>query len=187
MREIANEVTTGLAGLFASCTLGEVLRHCRSHGLIQPSERLNDHLNRPRRGEEYDEEKHSLEKADWLVDKFFDMNGAQVENYCNFLDENTPYSTQHGVKGEQYRDVIVVFDDIEAAWHNYSFARMLTPHVDGEPRDSQKTRSHKLAYVCFSRAIQSLRVLLFTPDPKSAASDLARQGLFHDSQINILN
>ncbi|OYW13315.1 MAG: hypothetical protein B7Z55_17060, partial [Planctomycetales bacterium 12-60-4] len=103
-----------------------------------------------------------------------------------FLDENTPYSTQHGVKGEEYEDVIVVFDDAEAAWNNYSFAKMLTPQAAGEPKDTQKERSRKLAYVCFSRAVRNLRVLLFTPDPESAARELAAQGFFQESQISIL-
>lgn len=186
VRKIANEVTATVADLFASSRLGDVLRYCRKQGLIQASERLSSHLDRPPRDEEYDEAKHAEEKADWLADAFFDMHGAEVENYCNFLDENTPYSTQHGVKGEQYDDVIVVFDDAEAAWNNYSFAKTLTPRVAGEARDSQKERSRKLAYVCFSRAVQNLRVMLFTPDPDLAKRELTEQGLFQESQISIL-
>jgi len=187
VRKIANAGTATLAGLFASSRLGDVLRYCREQGLIQVSERLSSHLDRPPREEEYDEAKHAEDKADWLADKFFNMHGAEVENYRNFLDENTAYSTQHGVKGEGYDDVIVVFDDAEAAWTNYSFAKMLTPQAAGEPRDSQKERSRKLAYVCFSRAVRNLRVLLFTPDPKSAALELRAKGLFQESQITILD
>lgn len=187
VRRIANEVTATLAEMFASRNLGDVLRYCHKQGLIQASERLCSHLNRPPREEGYDEEKHAEEKADWLSDAFFKMQGAEVENYCNFLHENTPYSTQHGVKGEEYEDVIVVFDDVEAAWNNYSFAKMLTPQSAGEPRDSQKERSRKLAYVCFSRAKRNLRILLFTPDPNLSARELSAQGLFQESQISMLS
>lgn len=187
VRKIANDVTANLDCLFSSRRLGYILRYCREQGLIQASERLSRHLDRPPREEKYDEEKHPEEKEDWLADAFFDMHGAEVENYCDFLNENTPYSTQHGVKGEEYDDVLVVFDDTEAAWNNYSFAKMLTPQAAGEPRDSQKERSRKLAYVCFSRAVHSLRVLLFTPDPRSAACELTEQGLFQESQISILD
>ncbi len=186
VRKIANEVTATLADLFASNRLGDVFRYCREERLIQVSERLSSHLDRPPRKEEYDEEQHTEEKADWLADAFFDIQGAEVENYCNFFDENTPYSTQHGVKGEEYEDVIVVFDDAEAAWNNYSFAKMLTPQVAGQPGDNQKERSRKLAYVCFSRAVRNLRVLLFTPNPESAAGELISQGLFQKSEISIL-
>lgn len=186
VRQIANQVTAVLADLFASKTLGDVLRYCRSQGLIKASDRLNNHLDRPSRDEAYDEEKHVQEKEDWLSDAYFQLTGAEVEKYCDFLNENTPYSTQHGVKGEEYEDVIVVFDDVEAAWNNYSFAKMLVPQIAGEPKDTQKERSRKLAYVCFSRAVRNLRILLFTSEPYLAKRELATQGLFLESQISIL-
>ena len=113
------------------------------------------------------------------------MNGTEVDKYCSFLDENTPYSTQHGVKGEEYNDVIVVFDDAEAAWTQYTFAKLLAPNSAGLPSDSQFARSRKLAYVCFSRAVKNLRVALFTLDPKAAAAELSAQGFFRDTQISI--
>lgn len=186
VRQLANKVTTTLADRFASCKLGDVIRYCREQGLIQASERLSSHLDRKPREEEYDDEQHAEEKGDWLADTFFDMHGAEVEHYCRFLNESTPYSTQHGVKGEQYDDVLVVFDDTEAAWNNYSFAKMLTPGVAGEPRDRQNDRSRKLAYVCFSRAVRNLRILLFTPEPDSAKEELTKKGLFQESQVTIL-
>lgn len=33
------------------------------------------------------------------------MGTAELETYCDFIKKNTAYSTQHGVKGEQYTDV----------------------------------------------------------------------------------
>lgn len=187
MRKIATDVTAILADLFASRKLRDVFRYCRDQDLIKASERLSNHLDRAPREEAYDEAKHVEEKADWLADGFFDMHGTEVENYFNFLDANTPYSTQHGVKGEQYEDVIVVFDDAEAAWNNYTFAKMLTPQSAGEPKDSQNDRSRKLAYVCFSRAVRNLRILLFTPESESSARELTAQGMFQESQISILS
>ncbi|QDU45217.1 DNA helicase IV [Symmachiella dynata] len=186
VKEIAKTVTKTLVGLFYSNKIGDVIRYCYEQDLIHASERLIKHLNRVPRGDVYNEELHSREKADWLADTFFEMRGDEVEKYCTYLDENTPFSTQHGVKGEQYDDVIVVFDDIEAAWTKYSFTKMLTPGVSGEAKDSQKERSRKLAYVCFSRAKRNLRILLFTPDPETAKSELTNHRLFEESQVSIL-
>lgn len=186
VRKIAIDVTATLSNIFESGTLGEVLRYCRQQGLIQASDRLQSHLDRPKREEEYDENQHGAERLDWLADAFFEMIGTEVDKYCDFLDENTPYSTQHGVKGEEYDDVIVVFDDAEAAWTHYTFAKLLAPDSAGSASDSQLARSRKLAYVCFSRAIRNLRVVLFTLDPKAAEDELAAQGFFGDSQISIL-
>lgn len=185
VRRIAIDVTAILSETFESATLGEVLRYCSREGLIQASDRLKSHLLRPKREEEYDESQHGAERSDWLADAFFEMNGSVVEEYYGFLDENTPYSTQHGVKGEEYDDVIVVFDDIEAAWNHYTFAKLLAPDSTGSPSDSQFERSRKLAYVCFSRAIKNLRVALFTPDPRAAAVELSARGFFEDNQITI--
>lgn len=187
VREIASQVTATLANHFDSSSIGVLLRYCSDQGIIRASERLISHFDRPPRVEEYNDVQHADEKSDWLADAFFRMEAIEVENYCNFLEKNTPFSTQHGVKGEEYEDVIVVFDDAEAAWNDYSFAKMLTPQAAGEPKDSVKERSRKLAYVCFSRAVRNLRVLLFTPDPKSAALELIDKRLFQDPQITILD
>lgn len=186
VRGIANEVTAAVADLYESKTLGEVFRYCREQDLIRSTERLCNQLDRPPRDEAYDESMHAEEKSEWLADAFFGMRGIDVESYCDFLDDNTPYSTQHGVKGEEYDDVIVVFDDVEAAWHNYNFAKILTPDVAGEPGESQEDRSRKLAYVCLSRAVKNVRILLFTPDPESTKVELVDKGLFKEEQIQIL-
>jgi len=98
----------------------------------------------------------------------------------------TPYSTQHGVKGDEFEKVLVVFDDTEANWNNYSFRRSLTPTTEGkEPTEGQKKKSHNLAYVCFSRAMQDLRIIMFTENPAAAKQELIDKKLFKDEQITI--
>ena len=94
-------------------------------------------------------------------------------------------STQHGVKGEKYKDVLVVFDDVEAGWNNFSFTKTLTPNTSGAPTEGRYERSRKLAYVCFSRAEENLRILLFTPDPDAAKKELISNNLFEERQISI--
>ena len=146
----------------------EVLDYCQEQKLLRMPDRLLEHLRRQPRAEAYDEETFGQDKEDWLCDLFFSMKTTEVPSYYKFLSKNTVYSTQHGVKGEQYSDVLVVFDDVEAAWSQYSFTKLLTPETSGEPTEGQRERSRKLAYVCFSRAMENLRVLLFTPHPEAA-------------------
>jgi DNA helicase-2/ATP-dependent DNA helicase PcrA len=142
-------------------------------------------LARPAREEEFDEEQHSADKGEWLADEFFAMHTAEIFAYRDFILENTPYSTQHGVKGEEYPKVMVVFDDIEANWNQYSFVKLLAPGVAGEPTEGQFERGRKLAYVCFSRAEEHLRILLFTPSPEATRDELLAKGLFAKDQIVI--
>ena len=114
------------------------------------------------------------------------MQASALKPFCKFMLKNTNYSTQHGVKGEEYPNVLVVYDDIEAAWNNYSFTSCLTPQTAGEPTDGQRERGRKLAYVSFSRAEENLRVLLFTPDPDTARRELIERKLFNEDQITIV-
>ncbi|MCH7563309.1 MAG: ATP-dependent helicase, partial [Gemmatimonadetes bacterium] len=102
-------------------SLGEILRFSREKGLCVITDRLAYHLDRARRDEEYDPDQHGPDKGEWLADAYFAMDTKEIPPYCNFVNENTPYSTQHGAKGEQYDNVLVVFDDTEAAWRNFSF------------------------------------------------------------------
>lgn len=186
VRALVAKALSELSGLFRSGNLRAVFEYCLDNALITSSQRLTEHLDRSPREEVFDEDLHGSEKGDWLADAFFELSGPAVQRYVEFLDESTPYSTQHGVKGEEYDDVVVVFDDVEAAWNNYAYSKLLTPHTSGEARDSQRERSRKLAYVCFSRAIKNLRILLFTTDPGSAKKELVANGLFAAEQIEIL-
>lgn len=187
MVELSKQVVAGLDEIWANGKLRDVYEYCREKELIRLPERLNEHLARPPRGEEYDEDTHGSEKGDWLCDEYFGMLTTELEPYCDFILENTAFSTQHGVKGEQYSDVLVVFDDIEAAWNNYSFSKLLTPKTSGDPTEGQLRRSKNLAYVCFSRAEENLRILLYTNNPIAAKGELLQQGLFAESDISIIS
>ena len=174
-----------LAKIWKGGTVREVLEYCAEHGLIKRSERLTEQLAKPARSEEYDEALHGLEKGDWLADALFSMSTTELSSYREFILENTPYSTQHGVKGEEYPNVLVVFDDVEANWNKYNFSKLLTPGVAGEPTEGQFDRGRKLAYVCFSRAEKNLKILFFTQTPEATRDELVARGLFSEDQISI--
>jgi DNA helicase-2/ATP-dependent DNA helicase PcrA len=103
-------------------------------------DRLAENLNREPRDEEYDQDVHTEEKSDWLADQFLTMSTNELLAYYEFASDHTPLSTQHGSKGEEYEDVLVVFDDIEAGWNMYSFNKLLTPAVAGDGTEGQLTR-----------------------------------------------
>jgi DNA helicase-2/ATP-dependent DNA helicase PcrA len=125
------------------------------------------------------------DRGDWLADSFLAMSTTELQSFCDFILGQTVYSTQHGVKGEQYPNVMVVFDDLEAAWNQYSFTKLLTPQTAGEPTEGQRERGRKLAYVCFSRARENLRILLFTPDTTAARQELIEMLHLRPEQITI--
>jgi len=186
MVEASAGLVEQLSELWQSSTIREVLCFCRDKQIIRVPERLQEHLVRAPREEAYDEAVHSLDKGDWLADALFTMSTAEVAPYASFISKNTAYSTQHGVKGEEYPKVVVVLDDVEAAWNLYNFGKTLTPGTAGEPTEGQLARGQRLAYVSFSRAIEDLRVLFFTADAEAARQELIDKGLLISEQIEIV-
>ncbi len=187
MIELSRSSIERLQAACATSTVKEVLLLTQELGLARLPDRLMEHLNRAPRPEEFDKELHAQEKGDWLADAFFVMSTEELSPYFDFISENTPLSTQHGVKGEEYPNVVVVFDDVEARWSLYNFNKLLTPETTGEPTEGQFERGRKLAYVCFSRAELNLRILLFTPSPEEARAELISKGLFEDGQIKVIS
>ena len=185
MRDLAKSLIEELSEKWSNNTLQEILLFCQENEIIEVSERLSRHLERSPRGVEYNKDLHEIDKEDWLVDEFFKMRTSEIEPYVDFINENTPYSTQHGVKGEEYKNVVVVYDDIEAAWNLYSFTKMLVPEIAGTPTEGQLDRSIRLAYVSFSRAVENLRILLYTADPEGTKNILIEKSLFQKDQIII--
>ncbi|UVV70942.1 UvrD-helicase domain-containing protein [Brucella anthropi] len=187
MLEEASKHAAALADKWEGNSVKDILEYCSANALYPISDRLAGQLARAAR-EPYDSgnEDHQREKGDWLADEFFKLKADEIEKYIDFLDENSPFSTQHGSKGEEYENVLVMIDDIEAAWNTYSFSKVLTPGVAGDPTDRQQELTQKLAYVCFSRAEVNLRILMFSKDAEAAKKELVKRGLFQDGQVSIL-
>lgn len=185
MIETSNALVVHLQALWAAETIGTILRFCVDKQIIQSTERLCEHIDRAPRVEAFDEDLHGLDKGDWLADALFQMPPGSVARYAEYIDNNSAYSTQHGAKGEEYDKVMVVYDDIEAAWNQYSFNKVLTPLTAGEPTERQRSVTQKLAYVSFSRAKEDLRVLMFTADPEGARAELINCKLLLPDQIRI--
>lgn len=187
MQSLAQSFVSELEEKWKKGNAREILSYSSDVQLCKIPERLSDHLNRLPRNDEYEEEKHSIERSEWLADAFFNMTMPEIERYCEFVSENTIFSTQHGVKGEEYDSVLVVFDDVGSAWNNYNFERMLTPQTaENKPTERQLRLSRHLAYVCFSRAEKDLRIILFSSNANKAKKELVERGLFKETQIEVM-
>ena len=190
VEEVKNKVQAAIDALSVvwrtTSSVKEVLTVAHRHNLVTISERLAQQLDRPRRVETYDNSQHSQEKSDWLIDEYLTYPTDELTPYRNFILESTPFGTQHGAKGEEFEKVLVVFDDTEANWSKFSFSCLLTPIATGrKATEGQRKRSLNLAYVCFSRAVRDLRIILFTADPSKAKRELVQKGLFIEDQISI--
>jgi DNA helicase-2/ATP-dependent DNA helicase PcrA len=102
--------------------------------------------------------KAELEEGEKLNKDFY--NALMPIKYQEFISVNeyiedyTPYSTKHGVKGAEFDNVLVVIDD--GAWNMYKFNDVFSNNVKNKERYS---RTLNLLYVCCSRAKDKLVLL----------------------------
>lgn len=93
----------------------------------------------------------------------------EVVAVSEFRDSQTPFSTQHGVKGAEFPNVIVAIDD--SAWTQYNMGNLLAGHDNLATRFE---RSRNLFYVCCSRPKSGLAVV-FLSNPPDTAVNAARE------------
>jgi DNA helicase-2/ATP-dependent DNA helicase PcrA len=79
----------------------------------------------------------------------------QVSALARFVDDSTPFSTKHGVKGAEFENVLVVAG---RGWSQYNFNELL--EMFDNPADEAKfQRNRNLFYVACSRPKKRLAVL----------------------------
>ncbi|MBF4348717.1 ATP-dependent helicase, partial [Vibrio anguillarum] len=85
---------------------------------------------------------------------------SEVINLAEYINDKTPFSTKHGVKGAQFDNVLVVCG---RGWNHYNWDQMLEWIENGVPKGKDGTfeRNRNLFYVSCSRAKHNL-TLLFT-------------------------
>ena len=137
-------------------TVGDVLDFVWTRGM----------LPKPRRA-------YRLEASDNEQDRLFleavrGVPFVEVTNFERYLNSETPFSTNHGVKGEEYDNVLVVLDD--TLWTQYKFEAVLA----GDTSKKQFERSLNLFYVSCSRAKKNLVVLATSRLSPQALSGAAR-------------
>ncbi|WP_172768084.1 UvrD-helicase domain-containing protein [Corynebacterium glutamicum] len=89
-----------------------------------------------------------------------DVPFAEVCALRSYLEDSTPFSTKHSVKGAEFDDVIVL---VGRGWNSYDFATMIAAQAPKSKPDPKKSRiierSRNLFYVSASRAKHNLALL----------------------------
>lgn len=104
----------------------------------------------------------------------------EVINFNRFIQEQTPLSTKHGVKGAEYENVLVVIDD--KAWTMYKFNDVFSGNTSNQGRYD---RTLNLLYVCCSRAKDKLAILNLSELEPAAITAL--EGWFGSSNVVNIN
>ena len=104
----------------------------------------------------------------------------QVIQLAKFIDDKTPFSTKHGVKGAEFDNVLVV---LGRGWNHYNWNQMLEFMEIGFPENKKETfeRNRNLFYVACSRAKHNLTLLITQELSGEALSRL--RTIFGDEQV----
>ena len=100
------------------------------------------------------EERVQKEKDKKLSDEFMNLPYSELLTFWKHIQDNTVFSTKHGTKGNEFRNVLTVIDDTE--WKKYNFKNFFN---DTEEKLEKKLITRNLFYVECSRAIENLIVL----------------------------
>lgn len=193
LREASHQLTA-MMKLGSGTTIRQVLEHVRDQRFMTLDPRVIAYLDeqdrRPLDPEEpRDEEEASKEAAS--MDRFIACPAAEFWGYRHYVDEQSPFSTQQGIKGAEFDKVLVIADDDEGTHFQFSYDKYfgIKPLSDRdreklrEGKETQVERTRRLFYVCCTRAMTDLVVILFTGDVPTAERAVRAMNLFAPDQI----
>lgn len=93
------------------------------------------------------------------IKDFLDLDYTQFLSAISFLYPESEFSTEHGVKGEEYDNVVFV---ISRGWNQYQFEKYIPMIKNGYPTDKEASyiRNRNLFYVCCSRPKKRLFIFI---------------------------
>jgi len=137
-----------------------MINRFNQEGLVRKDDRLGDYIT-----------EHSE-----TYDKIKPLPFTQVMAYFKYYNDFSPYSTQHGIKGAEFDNVLVIMDN--GKWNNYNF-KYYFEKIAG--KESIINRTERIFYVCCSRAINNLVIYYPEPTPQIIAQ---AKILFGDSNVH---
>ncbi|WP_292530903.1 UvrD-helicase domain-containing protein [Methylocystis sp.] len=187
-----------LAALMASgsgVTVRDVLNHMRGHDLIALDPRIIAYLDmRPVEAGSEDADEDEVAAEVNAMDAFLQCPADEMWGYAKYVNTQSPFSTQQGVKGAEFERVLVVLDDeegrhVQFSYEKYFGIKALSENDRkniAEGNDSVISRTRRLFYVCCTRALSDLAVVLFTTDPTSAVQAALSKGWFDRNEVRTL-
>lgn len=156
--------------LRAEGTIGQVIDHLKVTRRPSPPDRVlrRDEELRALKGGPIPEDATALQR----FSKLRNIPYGEVVEVVKFIEKQTPFATQHSVKGAEFENVLVV---LGGGWNHYNWPQLLEL-VETNALNAKNTkgfyRARNLFYVSISRPMTRLAVLATQtmPDPALAAA-----------------
>jgi DNA helicase-2/ATP-dependent DNA helicase PcrA len=185
LAQLQQDVTT-LAGMLndrSTSTVREVLNFVQQHELCVLDPRFADYLVT---GGGDPEDPYTAAMTALLACPVVQMWG-----YARYIQHESPFATQQGVKGAQFERVLAILDDEESNYNIFSYEKYWgienLSKTDKENiasgKDSVVERTRRLFYVSCSRAVRDLAVTFFVSDLAVGRAAVERMGIFSNEDV----
>lgn len=169
--------------------IGDVMRFVRDNNFVTLDERYIELINT------YTETAVPVVEpaTDNAALRFMQCEASELWGYRKYIEKMSPFSTQQGIKGSEFDKVLVVVDDQEGRTTTFSYGKYLgvtelsdrdRANIDAG-RDSTIDRTRRLFYVCCSRALSDLVVVIYAEDTMRMHNALLDKGFFDPESIHI--
>lgn len=142
-------------------TIEEVIADANEKGICVIDDKLNDFKKNKK----------------YLYNRVKDVKFNEFQKLYEYLEGQTPFSTQHKTKGTEFDNVLVILDN--GGWNNYNFGNLFLE----TGATSVLERTQKIFYVCCTRAKENLAVFFHSPEKQVIAK--AKIWFGEDNVINI--
>ncbi len=121
-----------------------------------------------------------IKNNDYLYSIVSKVRYFEFINLYMYLEGYAPFSTQHKIKGEEFKNVLVILNNGE--WSKYNFEYLFNEsHKKCNP--SVLKRTQKLFYVCCTRAKDNL--IVYCENPTNEMLNTARNWFGRENCIPI--
>ncbi len=170
----------------SACTIKQVLAFVSDRGLASLDDRF---------GRFFGDALADVLDGDASVVAFIDCPAAELWGYKTYIDDESPFSTQQGIKGTEFQRVLVILDDEEGDYNLFCYGKYFgtipLSKTDEEHQDAGKDsvveRTRRLFYVCCSRAVNDLAVIYVVPDVATAREAVFAKGLFEPDNVHVID
>jgi DNA helicase II / ATP-dependent DNA helicase PcrA len=178
-------------------SVGDVLLEANASGLIALDARFEAHIiPRPAGSHEGVRSLDSVSvdaELSATMKAFLGCPAKQFWGYRTYIEDESPFSTQQGIKGAEYQRVLAVLDDEESTHIQFKYNKYLgleplsSTDIDNrnEGKETVVDRTRRLMYVCCSRAIRELAIVHIGRDPGAAERRFRELGLVPETNIHV--
>ena len=144
----------------ARCSISSILNFAWDNNICKQDFRIAQYLERT----DFEKEEHKA-RRDNFIQALEDIPFLELLQFSEYLNNTSPFSTEHGTKGAEYDNVILIIDDV--TWKQQY--RVSTLFGSDDHIDARIERTRRLFYVAISRARNNLVVVYKNPTADSIA------------------